>query len=797
MNSCREFVILTAPKNLHMKFYWPPKKNLVLAITVALLSFSCEKISQFAQETLQKNSGQTAGSARQAFLQNKDKTLEKQSSHQPSAPGVADDIEIIVTKDSNQIETVKSAELKEAVAVQFKVEAPVHVRKRVGGAGHFISAAGKYICVDFPQHFAVYDSNLNLLAVNPVKFPLKKVQSFVKNEKTYFYLKEENDVFEIYELKLSVKEDKTVHELVEVQSIEMEGDYEWINADLVAVFSDSKIQFRDFSNFENVTIVGESPISGIHSVWANAKRLYISRHRFLDVMDLENFNISATINIGRDFRILGIADPANQPKLVLAHTDEDDRIHGFQLLSLNKEGNAVSGLGDTIPFPVVLKNVTVNLEQMLVAGEQADETSSTTVNMFSLKEKRLLRGNLETFTNLQAWSFDRSNLYLINDREITVNEIQLNQDVIRQSEPIQKILSQKTQTPLAQIGAEKIVRDEYLLTAIRRLDFMADTRKVALLSENHAIILENTADGKAHRIFTSANFGETNFTLQEPSVPQPDKYDELLATPLGLFAYSRATETVYFMDIELNKMQILPVPVHDMAAWAHFTSNGAEILVISSRTRSQTPGTAPDHDITFYLLNSPADIKPLLTLTRPQKTFVFYVPEGQVVLLSEKAMELYRWDDGSGAGDSPNKVAEKAKKYSLAPIETVELPPAGRNFHSAKISPRHDALYIYFTEQQLGKIFVMNIFDVNDNAVLSDFEITPDQFRGSAFSKGGRLFILPSTEGTLFYDVTYVQAIREVAHWPLPSHYADVAAQGNFICVALGHKGVYCGDLLF
>ena len=105
------------------------------------------------------------------------------------------------------------------------------------------------------------------------------------------------------------------------------------------------------------------------------------------------------------------------------------------------------------------------------------------------------------------------------------------------------------------------------------------------------------------------------------------------------------------------------------------------------------------------------------------------------------------------------------------------------------------------SDENRSKIFVFSVDHPETRILLEDFEITPSQFAGSSFSKGGQLFILPTIEGTLFYDMTYLDAKTEeertVAHWPEPSEAVDIANQGQFVCVALGPKGVYCGELLF
>ena len=151
-------------------------------------------------------------------------------------------------------------------------------------------------------------------------------------------------------------------------------------------------------------------------------------------------------------------------------------------------------------------------------------------------------------------------------------------------------------------------------------------------------------------------------------------------------------------------------------------------------------------------------------------------------------MDLYLWD---------KLLEKKALPKSKLIEETVDISGLKINFKDIKISPANDMLYSLYTKSGRNQIFVLSLLDIKKFTTIADIDITRDQFAGSSFSKQGRLFILPTQEGTLFYDMTNLSNVREVAHWPLPSEYVDLADQGQFICVALGYKGVYCGKLLF
>jgi hypothetical protein len=187
-----------------------------------------------------------------------------------------------------------------------------------------------------------------------------------------------------------------------------------------------------------------------------------------------------------------------------------------------------------------------------------------------------------------------------------------------------------------------------------------------------------------------------------------------------------------------------------------------------------------------------------------EKPFLVGIPGSQVIAVTKNKMTLFNyehllnpnWDDEM-EDDLEQNNKKKAKKMPRKDEEV--LFDLGQDYQllGVKISPSFDTLYLLIQSQKQIKIAVLSVFDVNKKAILDDFTLTLGQFYGSTFSKQGRLFILPTEEGTLFFDMTQIMTPKEVAHWPLQSSHADVAGNGESICVALGMEGVYCGDLLF
>jgi hypothetical protein len=689
--------------------------------------------------------------------------------------------DIVVThEDKSGTKKLKDKDLKKAKTKEFSVEAPVEVTRRVGGSARYIKSDKKFIYMDFPQHFAVYDKDLKLLANKALSSPLIDMVRFEQGKRTLLYLKEESNILEILEL---VKKEHT-YELKEVNSFEVDGNFYWIHPDLLVVFLKDKLQFLNFTDLENIKIIHEAPIRDVKDAYLLNKKLYLSRNGFLDILDLDKFSVTSTLRIGRKFEFLGIVEKKNNKHLLLSYIDKNKHLKGLQLLTLNKDLSGIQDFGKNIILEHKLRNVSVDLGNLLILGQETDTPSP--VHIYSIKHERFLRGALSRETNLLSWYLFQNQVFLVQKKGFSISKILLDEKVIDQSKNLSKFVKgQGKNVPLAHIGAAKTVKDEYEILPFKNLEFMANSRKVVLLDKNHFVVFEQSLDGKSHRVFASNDFSQDKASLKEPLLPTPTKFSKLLPTNFGLLAYSQKTRKTYLLDVEFNEFQTLPIKNIDLISWQQFSNNG-EFLVTTGIEQKINKKT--EYAVNFYHLTSPKEIKLFSKIIYKEKPFIIHIPDNQILIVTKNKMDLYLWD---------KLLEKKALPKSKLIEETVDISGLKINFKDIKISPANDMLYSLYTKSGRNQIFVLSLLDIKKFTTIADIDITRDQFAGSSFSKQGRLFILPTQEGTLFYDMTNLSNVREVAHWPLPSEYVDLADQGQFICVALGYKGVYCGKLLF
>jgi hypothetical protein len=736
--------------------------------------------------------------------------------------------DIIITKTEEQkTRKVEKKDLKSAQKPEFRVEAPVDVQKRVGGAARLIRADDEFIYMDFPQYFAVYDKNLNALTHVPIAFPLKKVQRFPIDGKTYLYLSEENDVLEVVELVKTVSEQGESYALNDVVSYEVGGRFTWIDAKTLLILLPKKLQFLDFSNFNEVKIVNEIPTVDVADAYSveNGKSLYLSRKGFLDILDGASSKLISSLRIGRDFTFLGESTADGKRDLVLSLSKDDSRLESIQFLRLTDDGSGVMDFGQALTLDKPLRRYSVDFVAGLAIGEEEVKDGTGPVRIFSFAEKRFLRGTLSTQTNLMAWSAGSDKIYLATPLEISINSVSIHAGPA--PEPISPA-PRPAPVPLAQIGAVKTVRDEYELTPEKSIEFMADARKVVMLDENHFVVLEYRARQGIHQLFASTDFASEGFGLVEPRVAEPTTYDKLLPTDFGLLAYSQAKKTAYFMDVGMKSLDPLPIKPGEILSWTNFSSTEGEILLVTAKLEKSPKGapakpapaarkpavkpvetpktpafagaealekkapaipelTSGAYAVLIYLLKSPQEMELLSQIYFNEKPFVLRSMENEILTLTGSGITFYSIEDlrKPARNDLDKVVFDK-------PVDFVAVKPFLVN----------NRVYSLIREDDRYKVLAFSLTDpVKERVTLGDIDVTPDQFEGSSFSKGGQLYILPTGEGTLFYDMTDLKPVEEdkriAAHWVLPAEYVDVARSGKFVCVALGAKGVYCGNILF
>ncbi|MBU0507035.1 MAG: hypothetical protein ABII18_11255 [bacterium] len=782
---------------------------------------SCDTISSITADVLNVvglGDDQAADKTNKTTKKSKAKKKSEKTPKEAEKSSVKEDKntegKIVVSKEEDQRLETKSPTQQNKVTNKTtpidKITAPITITKKIGGAALKILADDKYIYMDFAQGFALYDHQLKKMARKTISAPVKSVRTITKNNKTYVFLREENNILEIYELIPAPKTEILPYQLVKKESFDVSGDFTWIDDKTLLIYFPDKLQFLDISDNKNIKIINELPIGDVTDIYLIDKYLYVSRNGFLDVLSLDKYDLLSSLRIGTSFTFIDLVKTNKNKKLILALINNKAELQAIQYLTLTDDLAGVKDFDKKHTLSTPLNEFEFSAHYSIIMGREVSKDEQfNPVKLFSLQHGQFLRGPLSTNTKLTTWAFHQDNLYLVDDQGASINKVVFNNKIIAKSHTVQETLKKnRKNVPLAQLGASKLVKDEYTLSASTTITIQSDARNVVLLNKDNLAIFERNPTTQLDKIVTTTNLSQDDFSLGEPQSEKKTRYQNFLTTDFGTFLYSDVTNKVSLLDIDYKTIQELPVTANKLISWVQFTQDKKDILAISE-PNLKARNTNEAYVVTFYELISPTNLPVIRSLYFKETPFVFYVPQNQIIILTKKQMALYLWsvildpssqeeddDENDDLDSNPIKKKKQKKVLAIKPAETVALAPDFPSIEQATIAPAFDRIYALIHDKNY-KILVMNIFDTTDKTILEDFDISPSHFLGSSFSKKGRLFILPSTEGTLFYDMTQLDKVNEVAHWAIPSFSADVAMHGQFICVALGYQGVYCGHLMF
>lgn len=714
---------------------------------------------------------------------------------------------VVKAQQKKELQRVEKKDLKLADKPEFSRGTPVHIYKRVGGAAVKILSDEKFIYIDFPMDLKVYDHDLNLLARLPRLHPVHEVVRADRDNQTYLYLREENNVMEIWQLIDTPTEQGQGFTSRPLRGYEDFKNFAWIDEKSLVWMLGKETKLLDFSDLDHPTETN-LPFTDVSHAFATDKTLFLARKGFLDVLDLSSLKLLSSLKIGREFRFLGLTGENDKQNLLISFEQSLDVIREVQYLKISADGTGIADFGPVVPLESPLAKFSIDFKNSLILGQELndqatspDDASSQPIRLYSLTQKRFLRGDLTMQTKLTAWWLENGSLYLSTPLEISVNELTLNNDVIRQSPEVSKLLSATTPPPLAQLGSPVVPGNEYEYHPLKKIEFMADARKVALLDKDHFAVFENRASRNIHQVFSSTNFTSNDFTLNEVDVQPPAYFDKILPSYVGLFAYASATKMIYFSDVELKRLEAVPIATGPLVSWAIYrTTEGDktfDVLLVASKVEKADDAS---YVLKFYAIgDNVQDIELLSEIPFKDKPFPVPLTDdkgvtSEVLVLSTNGPRYYNVKD--------------SRKPTAA---TNEVQPLGKNYDFVAVKPFHINYRIYalFSEKsETGvdrlKVLIFPLNQPERNVVLEDFDLTEENFDGStvAISSNGQLFILPTDEGTLFYrmkDLGFIaEDQRKVAHWEEPASYVDLASGSGqyFLCAALGAQGVSCGDLL-
>lgn len=708
-------------------------------------------------------------------------------------------IEVVITDKPKNKKTEKAeTQTKESQPKMTDSDIPVAITKRIGGVATKILADPDTLYLNFSQSLDLYDSHLKFITSKRIPFPIVAVKKIIFGEKTFFLFKEKNHVLEITELVADNTNKELPYLLKEIVSYDMEAPFFWIDdKTLVTAFPD-ETRLYDLTpifgagNVDEIPEIKKLPFGEINDVVQLGNFLYLAHKNSLEIFDLQKNEHTSSIQISHPFAFLMNEDLKAKKQIALSLFNNKRDLVGVQILELAPDFSKAQKFVVNQILPSPLHEFRIDKNTGLIAGQ--DEIEKNKLQLYSLKEGRYLRGELPTQKNAMSWDLADNKLYLVSPQEISINQIKSEASVIQNTNTVnQEGAQESSSVPLAQIGIKNKLKDEYSLTKITSLNYKADAKKVFLLDKNHFLMFENVTDDSPYRILASDNFSADDFTLQSPTAPAL-RFDKFKLTDFGLLAYHENSGVLSLLDVNLKGFQTLPLIGEGLYAFEHFSTEGGEILITASEIKTQTTeSTNLSYKIKIHLLESPQKIQLLSELDFKEKVFVLFNHEKEILVISPTDIQTFSTENLKEPTLKENKKLSFEKPYKILSCKLLQLDFTD-TFEIDDIR-----LIALIEEDGQNKILVHSLLKPENKITLDDFKINLNHFEGLTFAAGGQLMILPSPQGTLFYDLTDLTASSKdylVALWPEPSEHASMA-DDRFLCVALGPKGVYCGDLLF
>ncbi|MCP5464326.1 MAG: hypothetical protein H7A33_04790 [Deltaproteobacteria bacterium] len=661
------------------------------------------------------------------------------------------------------------------------------IKRKIGGIAQNVFQASLGTYLHYPEYLAFYDDQLKEKARVTLTAEALLVQEQLEtnadsqdiNTKSYLVaVWQKGQILELFRRQINADNTQSMHLL---KSFEVNGTPYLLDKQRMALMLPDKIQFIDLANLDKINVIKDLPVANAEQALLVNNTLFVSRAGHLDLINTSDLELKASIRLARPFIILGI----HQKQLIVGYEDKPELFSQVQIITLSEQKDQIKDIGALKGLGLALKQVKWDAQSSLLVGREADSLlQNGPVRLYSLNENRFLRGALSENTRLETWGFSQGLLITVTNNHIQSLKISLNQDVIKRAKVIdESLLNQKDQAPLAQIGAEKLIKDEYTLVLEKSADQGSDARKVVLLNDDRFVLFELAPGGQSHRLYGTTDFQNPELVLQEPQHNRPQLYDQVLPTPFGLLLHNRQDDSISHLDVDFSRVQTLPIGSHQVISWDAFSTELGEIIAISEKRKTRNPN-APAYSVSFYAMTSPSQGRLVRKIDFSERAFVFHISTEQILIATGKDLHLYSWKDLS---DTSNSEPEA--------IETVNLVGIDFNAQAALLSPNKDRILYFYRDKGEPKIALINLLNTNLRSTFHDISLSKEMFLGSQFLNQGNTLAIPSFEGLQFYDISKTLNPKLIKTWPGLTHDIDIYNQGQSLCAAQGILGVICGDL--
>ena len=547
------------------------------------------------------------------------------------------------------------------------------------------------------------------------------------------------------------------------------------------VYLGEKIQILDLGNLAKIKVMAELPFRGVSQIIPLGDFFYAVNGTSLNIIDSKIFSTRATIPIGTHFRILGEYRQGGQSSLVLAlKVDGKKMWNRIQFMPLVADGSGVSDLGRTVDLKPEVEKIMIDQSRPYLYLLR-----SGMVHLFDLEKRLELQSTgAVPLQNIRFAQGINGAVYVASPSEMGRLEYRL-QD-LEKTEPGKKKkepLKESKTPPLAAAPEGKKQPADFKWEVSKTVYLPSQISKIFLTGSDSVLLVNQRSQKEegAPPLFVSKSFSEDTANLVPLKLTQEAKANLTLfkVTEQGVLAYDQISGKIFLIKKDLKSVQELKLAAQAIVGM-DTVKDQAKYLYVATAQIEEKGETA----LVAYKMDSPKILKKVSSLNFEEIGGFKIFAGGQKALVACGSQGVCLVDVGNNR-----------KKMAL--VTTIPLSQPGALALDVSVSPREKRAYVFLDVEGKSAIAIIDLTQEKpaEVAILPNLPLKRDQFKGLTYSYGGLRLLLPQDDGLAVYDVKDPQKAKLEFVWRLgKAFFADVTNRGQTVCVALGEKGVECGN---
>lgn len=664
-----------------------------------------------------------------------------------------------------------------------------------GGMAQSFSLDDQLLYLGFGQKLVFYDNALDVRGFVNLESPVQKVVTQKTAEGITLYVKEKGDVLEI--VQLSKEGSPKILKSFEVDGpfdivlgrplLPSSGSKEEPASPRLFVYLPQKVQILDLRDLTQVKVIAELPLPGVSQMIALDDYFYAVHRTSLNVIDSQNLSTRASIPVGTKFRILGEKTEGDRSFLVLAlQSSRNKKWHLLQFMPLVSGGGGISDLGQGIAIKPEADEIIVDWDQPYLYFLRSGNLS-----LFSLKRRIELASENETaIKDINLVQGGGGVVFAVSEGKFGRFEYQLAGEAEPKPETgkrDKKAREEALKVPdipaLADVPAEEKKKPDFEWVKEKITRFPGRVHQVLLPGSNSVLLVNglSSKEALAPPFYFSKTFSTDTANLSPLNLSKGDKrqFSLFKVTDYGILAYDQLSGKIALIKKDFSSIEEIKLAGQPLVGMDTALDKGDYLYL--AVTKKEDKGEVA---LVAYKVESAKLVKKVGSLSFEEIGGIKIYNGGQKALVACGTQGVCVVDIGTG----------RAKPALLSSIPTSQKEAITLE---VAVSPREKMAYAFSKNKGAAFISIINISadPPAEVAVIPNVSMTREQFRGLTYSAGGRRLLLPQERGLVVYDVKDPKKPTREFTWPIGrAFYADVINRGKTVCVALGKKGVECGN---